>query len=64
MTQSTIPAMPMSPYWELLKGLNTKEKLDLIVMLSASIIKAEPAKENPSKWASRFVGLWADYGYS
>ena len=60
MTQNTIPALPTSPYWRLLKGLNTKEKLDLIALLSTSLIKAEPAEVNPSKWASRFVGVWKD----
>lgn len=60
MIQSSIPALPTSPYWRLLKGLNTKEKLDLIVLLSSSLIKEEPAEENPSKWASRFVGVWKD----
>ena len=52
--------MPTSPYWSLLSGLSNREKLDLIVMLSSSIIKAEPEEENPSKWASRFVGVWKD----
>ena len=60
MIQNTNPGMPTSPYWRLLKGLNTKEKLDLIALLSTSLIKAEPAEENPSKWASRFVGVWKD----
>ena len=60
MIRNTIPGMSTSPYWRLLKGLNTKEKLDLIALLSTSLIKAEPAEENPSKWASRFVGVWKD----
>ena len=60
MIQNTIPTLPTSPYWSLLKGLNNKEKLDLIVLLSSSLIKAEPAEENPSQWASRFVGVWKD----
>lgn len=60
MIRNTIPGMPTSPYWRLLKGLNTKEKPDLIALLTTSLIKAEPAEENPSKWASRFVGVWKD----
>ena len=51
---------PASRYWGMLKGLSNKEKLDLIVMLNASIAPEEPTEEDSSEWTSRYVGVWKD----
>ena len=63
-----IPAN-LSPYWLLLKDLDTKEKLSLIEMLVKSIQTAQPDTKrkqgrlapNQDNWVLRFSGSWSDF---
>jgi len=63
-----IPAN-LSPYWLLLKDLDTKEKLSLIEMLVKSIQTSQPIsgrKQNrpapkDDNWVLRFSGSWNDF---
>ena len=46
-----------SVYWNMLKGLSSEIKLDLISRLSASLLKREA---DDAHWASEFAGKWKD----
>ena len=46
-----------SMYWNMLKGLSSEIKLDLISRLSASLVKQEADDKH---WASEFAGKWED----
>lgn len=48
-------------YWEKVKDASNDVKLELISLLSTSIVIPSPDIEKPHKgWASRFCGVWKD----
>lgn len=56
-----IASTAAAKFWPELKKLNNDEKLNLIVLLSSSMVHTE--KDTPSRhkgWASRFAGVWKD----
>lgn len=58
---STIPSPASAPYWAELKDLSNDVKIELISLLSGSMVHSEPSDENASNgWASRFCGAWND----
>lgn len=46
-------------YWNLLKGLSSDIKLELIARLSSSLIKKEE-EESSAHWTDSFAGKWQD----
>jgi hypothetical protein len=53
------------PYWGLLKNLSNKDKLELISLLSSSMVNDEDETNDTeevtgSGWADRFCGAWKD----
>lgn len=56
-----IPSSASARYWSELKDLSDNVKLELITLLSGSMVhpvsKDEKAEEG---WASRFCGVWED----
>jgi hypothetical protein len=46
-------------YWNLLKGLSTDIKLELIARLSSSLLK-KGEEESPVHWTDSFAGKWQD----
>lgn len=46
-------------YWSELKDLSDNVKLELITLLSSSMVQYHP-KEKDDHWADRFVGAWID----
>ena len=47
-------------YWGELKDISDEEKLNLIVLLSSSMVHTKAQKENDSNWIDKFVGVWQD----
>ena len=48
-------------YWSELKGLSNDVKLELISLLSSSMVSPSTEKHKSRKgWASRFCGTWKD----
>lgn len=48
-------------YWSELKDLSDSVKLELISLLSNSMVHTEKKHPQPQKgWASRFAGTWKD----
>lgn len=48
-----------SIYWNMLKGLSSDIKLELIAKLSTSLLVKDDAS-GTSNWTSEFVGRWED----
>lgn len=46
-------------YWAELKDLSDNTKLELITLLSISMVRNE-SKEKSDHWADRFCGVWQD----
>ena len=46
-------------YWSELKDLSDDVKLELITLLSSSMVHNRPNEAN-ANWADRFVGVWKD----
>jgi hypothetical protein len=46
-------------YWNLLKGLSSEIKLELIARLSSSLIKRNE-EESSAHWTDSFAGKWQD----
>ena len=58
---STVPSPASAPYWAELKDLSNDVKIELISLLSGSMVHTEKPDENLSVgWASRFCGVWED----
>ena len=47
------------PYWNILKNLSDNVKLELISLLSDSLLQRE-VKAKDEHWADQFAGLWRD----
>ena len=47
-------------YWPELKGLSDKVKIELIALLSSSLVKKGNNETAAGQWADRFCGVWAD----
>ena len=60
-TTTTFPvSSPISAkYWSELKDLSDNVKLELITLLSSSMVHTRPNDDN-ANWADRFVGVWKD----
>lgn len=52
-------ASASSIYWDMLKGLSSDIKLELIAKLSASLLVKDDVSDT-SNWTSEFVGRWED----
>ena len=61
-TNIITPNSPISAsYWSELKGLSNDVKLELISLLSSSMVSPSTEKHKSRKgWASRFCGTWKD----
>lgn len=46
-------------YWDMLKGLSTEIKLELIARLSSSLLKKEEHVTG-TNWTDSFAGKWQD----
>jgi hypothetical protein len=53
------PSIDSARYWNELKGLSNKVKLELITLLSSSMT-IEKTEEKSNHWADRFCGAWKD----
>ena len=49
-----------SRYWPELKDLSDKAKLELIMMLSSSMVHRESDAEANKRWTDNFAGKWQD----
>ena len=55
------PSPATAKYWEEVKDASNDVKLELISLLSTSLVIPSSAAEKPHKgWASRFCGVWKD----
>lgn len=55
------PSPATAKYWEEVKDASNDVKLELISLLSASLVIPSSAAEKPHKgWASRFCGVWKE----
>lgn len=52
-------ASASSIYWDMLKGLSSDIKLELIAKLSASLLVKDDVSDT-SNWTSEFAGRWED----
>ena len=51
----------VSRYWDMIKDISSEEKLNLISLLSNSMLSEKHNTAKPKDgWASRFVGAWKD----
>ena len=51
-----------APYWVELEGLSDNVQLELIMLLSGSLVSPDAAKSKSSEgWADRFCGAWEDH---
>ena len=58
---STSTLSTATNYWNIIKHLDKKVKIDLIVMLTHSL---DDSAEKKSVAASDYYGIWGDDGYS
>ena len=55
------PSPATAKYWEEVKDASNDVKLELISLLSTSLVIPSSAAEKPHKgWASLFCGVWKD----
>ncbi len=51
----------VSRYWDMIKDISSEEKLNLISLLSNSMLSEEHnSAKSKDGWASRFAGVWKD----
>lgn len=55
----TVTSPISARYWSELKDLSDSVKLELITLLSSSMVKTE-SEDNSDNWADRFCGVWKD----
>lgn len=57
----SVPSPATAKYWKEVKDASNDVKLELISLLSTSIVIPSSVDEKPYKgWASRFCGVWKD----
>lgn len=61
MDVTTVPISSYSAhYWSELKDLSDNIKLELIALLSGSMVKNSKEEDDSRHWADQFCGVWAD----
>lgn len=61
MNITTVPSSSYSAYyWSELKDLSDNIKLELIALLSGSLVKNSKEEDKADHWADQFCGVWAD----
>jgi len=57
----SVPSPATAKYWKEVKDASNDVKLELISLLSTSIVIPSSVDEKPYKgWANRFCGVWKD----